>query len=124
MRKEQSRGWMEGEGRVNANKSTLCKRHKSRAESPDTSPQGLTQTLTKGRSPGRARHCFWSAWCLRKAQKPRPPLPRRWESHVPGQGTKSRHLYPFSPGTYSHFPNVGWQVCKISLQKGIPCFVQ
>lgn len=102
---------MEGEGRSTANESTLCKRHKSRAESPDASPQGLTQTLTKGRSPGKARHYFRSAWCLCQAQNPRPRLPRRREeggSHIPGRGTKSRHRYPFSPGTYSHFPKVGW----------------
>lgn len=43
---------MAGEGRVNPNKSTLCKRHKSGAESPDTSPLGLTPTLMKGSNPG------------------------------------------------------------------------
>lgn len=60
---------MEGEGRVNANKSMLCKTDTRAEQNPQTlHPQGPTQTLAKGSSPGEARHCFRPAWSLCKTQ--------------------------------------------------------
>lgn len=84
---------MEEQDRVNANKRrVLLDRHK-RTESPDTSPQGLTQTLARGRGPGRAGagHCFRPVWSPCKGPG------RGLGSHAPaGQGGRK--------GTPSFFP--------------------